>query len=69
MNWKLLLSTFGLLFMAELGDKTQLAVFFMTCEHRKPLPIFILPHFCSSSNTPSENKETEQWPTLRCDNC
>jgi len=40
-NWKLLFGTFGLLFMAELGDKTQLAVFCMTCEHRKPLPIFI----------------------------
>lgn len=41
MNWKLLLSTFSLLFLAELGDKTQLAVFCLTCEHRQPLPIFI----------------------------
>lgn len=41
MNWKLLLSTFSLLFLAELGDKTQLAVIAITCEHRQPLPILI----------------------------
>jgi len=36
-----MLATFSLLFVAELGDKTQLAVFAMTCQHREPLPIFI----------------------------
>ena len=41
MNWKLLLSTFSLLFLAELGDKTQLAVIGMTCEHQQPLPILL----------------------------
>jgi putative Ca2+/H+ antiporter (TMEM165/GDT1 family) len=41
LNWKLLLSTFGLLFIAELGDKTQLAVLTMTCQHQRPLPIFL----------------------------
>jgi len=40
-DWKLLLSTFALLFLAELGDKTQLAVIGMTCEHRQWLPIFL----------------------------
>jgi len=40
-NWKLLLSTFTLLFLAELGDKTQLAVIGMACKHRQPFPIFI----------------------------
>ena len=41
MDWKVLLTTFGLLFMAELGDKTQLAVISMTCKHGKPWPVFI----------------------------
>jgi len=36
-----MLTTFSLLFVAELGDKTQLAVFTMTCQHQEPLPIFI----------------------------
>lgn len=41
MDWKVLLSTFGVLFLAELGDKTQLAVITLTCNQRKPLPIFL----------------------------
>jgi Ca2+/H+ antiporter, TMEM165/GDT1 family len=38
---KVLLSTFALLFVAELGDKTQLAVISMTAKHKAPLWIFI----------------------------
>ena len=38
---KILLSTFALLFVAELGDKTQLAVITMTAKHKTPLWIFI----------------------------
>jgi putative Ca2+/H+ antiporter (TMEM165/GDT1 family) len=38
---KLLLSTFGLLFLAELGDKTQLAVFTLVARHKEPIPIFL----------------------------
>jgi putative Ca2+/H+ antiporter (TMEM165/GDT1 family) len=35
-------TTFALLFVAELGDKTQLAVINMTCkQHQKPWAIFI----------------------------
>ncbi|MBM3924710.1 MAG: TMEM165/GDT1 family protein [SAR202 cluster bacterium] len=41
MEWKLLASTFGLLFVAELGDKTQLAVITLTANSNKPITIFI----------------------------
>jgi putative Ca2+/H+ antiporter (TMEM165/GDT1 family) len=40
MDWKVLLSTLGLLFVAELGDKTQLAVISMTCKYGKPWTVF-----------------------------
>lgn len=35
------LSTFVLVFMAELGDKTQLAVFTLATQGQSPLAIFI----------------------------
>ena len=38
---KVLLSTFALLFIAELGDKTQLAVINMTAKHRAPIWVFV----------------------------
>lgn len=38
---RVLLSTFALLFVAELGDKTQLAVLSMTAKHKMPLWIFL----------------------------
>ena len=41
MDWKLMLTTFGLLFLAELGDKTQLSVFTLVAKHKEPLPIFL----------------------------
>ncbi len=41
MELKLLFSTFGLLFLAELGDKTQLAVITLVARHKEPIPIFL----------------------------
>ncbi|MBN1402468.1 MAG: TMEM165/GDT1 family protein [Anaerolineae bacterium] len=41
MDWGLLFSTFGLVFVAELGDKTQLAVVTQTCKYRLGLPVFL----------------------------
>lgn len=40
MDLSLFLSTFGLLFLAELGDKTQLAVIAQTCRYRRPHAVF-----------------------------
>ncbi len=40
-NWKLLWSTFALLFMAELGDKTQLAVIFTSANSDRPWIVFL----------------------------
>jgi putative Ca2+/H+ antiporter (TMEM165/GDT1 family) len=41
MDWKLFLSTFAAVFLAEIGDKTQLAAFSLTAQSRKPLIIFL----------------------------
>lgn len=40
MDWKLLATTFVALFLAELGDKTQLAAIGLTAKTGKPLIIF-----------------------------
>ena len=41
MDWNALLTTFGLILMAELGDKTQLAVLAQTCKYRRPWAVFL----------------------------
>lgn len=41
MDWNALFSTFGLIFVAELGDKTQLAVVTQTCKYHTPWPVFL----------------------------
>ena len=40
-GFKVLFSTFALLFVAELGDKTQLAVINMTAKHKMPVWVFV----------------------------
>ena len=40
-DWKLFLSTFTALFIAELGDKTQLAVIMFTSKNDRPLSVFL----------------------------
>lgn len=41
MSWKIFLSTFMLIFLAELGDKTQLACMLMTAKSGKPWTVFV----------------------------
>lgn len=40
MDWKLALATFGVIFLAELGDKTQLAALALAGRSGKPLSVF-----------------------------
>jgi putative Ca2+/H+ antiporter (TMEM165/GDT1 family) len=39
-DWRVLASTFGLIFLAELGDKTQLAAIAMSAESKAPIAVF-----------------------------
>jgi putative Ca2+/H+ antiporter (TMEM165/GDT1 family) len=41
MDWKVFVTTFGALFVAELGDKTQLAAISLTSETGKPISVFL----------------------------
>jgi putative Ca2+/H+ antiporter (TMEM165/GDT1 family) len=41
MDWKLLASTFGVIFLAELGDKTQLACIMLAADSRKTWTVFL----------------------------
>lgn len=41
MDWKVFFTTFSALLLAELGDKTQLAVITLTCESKRPLTVFL----------------------------
>ena len=40
-DWKVFATTFGLLFVAEIGDKTQLAVVSMSSKTSKPVTVFL----------------------------
>jgi Ca2+/H+ antiporter, TMEM165/GDT1 family len=41
MDWKLFASTFGVILLAELGDKTQLASIMLAAESRKIWTVFL----------------------------
>jgi len=39
--WKVFITTFSVMFIAELGDKTQLAVISLASRYRSPVVVFI----------------------------
>jgi putative Ca2+/H+ antiporter (TMEM165/GDT1 family) len=41
MDLRVLLTTFGVIFLAEMGDKTQLAAMTMAAETKKPWAVFL----------------------------
>ena len=41
MDWRVALTTFGIIFLAELGDKTQIAAMTMAAQKRRPWEVFI----------------------------
>jgi putative Ca2+/H+ antiporter (TMEM165/GDT1 family) len=41
MDLRVMLTTFGVIFLAEMGDKTQLAAMTMAAETKKPWAVFI----------------------------
>ena len=41
MDWRVLLTTFGVIFLAEMGDKTQLAAMTMAAQTKRPWTVFV----------------------------
>ncbi len=41
MDWRVMLTTFGIIFLAEMGDKTQIAAMTMAAEKKRPWAVFI----------------------------
>ena len=41
MDWRVAITTFGIIFLAELGDKTQIAAMTMAAQKRRPWEVFI----------------------------
>ncbi|MDI3298998.1 MAG: TMEM165/GDT1 family protein [Bacillota bacterium] len=40
-DWRLFLTAFGIVFLAELGDKTQLSVLLLSAQSGSPLAVFL----------------------------
>jgi len=41
MDWRVLITTFGVIFLAEMGDKTQLAAMTLSAQTRLPWAVLI----------------------------
>jgi putative Ca2+/H+ antiporter (TMEM165/GDT1 family) len=41
MDWRVLLTTFGVIFLAEMGDKTQIAAMTMAAGKKRPWEVFL----------------------------
>ena len=41
MDWRVFLTTFGIIFLAEMGDKTQIAALTMAAGKKRPWEVFI----------------------------
>jgi Ca2+/H+ antiporter, TMEM165/GDT1 family len=41
MDFRVILTTFGIIFLAEMGDKTQLAAMTMAAQTKRPWAVFI----------------------------
>ena len=41
MDWRVFMTTFGVIFLAEMGDKTQLAAMTMAANTKRPIAVFI----------------------------
>ena len=41
MDWRIFTTTFATIFLAEMGDKTQLAAMTMAAETKRPLTVFV----------------------------
>src|SRR5947209_15593174 len=41
MEWRVTVTTFGIIFLAEMGDKTQIAAMTMAAEKERPWAVFL----------------------------
>ena len=41
MDWRVAFTTFGIIFLAELGDKTQIAAMTMAAQKKRPWEVFL----------------------------